>query len=101
MWLEQNTTAKLQKSIFFNTPHHMPQSNLAIISSFVIGVKLSISRPRAAKSARTCCGTSRELRGGAMESSERGAAVSNLHRRSYRGEGTYHDARSQRGWASL
>ena len=72
MWLEQNTTAKLQKSIFFNTPHHMPQSNLAIISSFVIGVKLSISRPRAAKSARTCCGTSRELRGGAMESSERG-----------------------------
>jgi hypothetical protein len=49
--------------------HKHLQSNRAIISSFVIGVKLSISRPLAAKEARMCCGTKRWLSWGAIESS--------------------------------
>jgi hypothetical protein len=50
--------------------HKQLQSNRAIISSFVIGVKLSISRPLAASEARICWGTKRWLSWGAIESSE-------------------------------
>lgn len=49
--------------------HKQLQSNRAIISSFVIGVRLSMSRPLAANEARICCGTKRWLSWGAIESS--------------------------------
>jgi hypothetical protein len=48
----------------------LTQSSLAIISSLVMGVKLSRSMPRAAIAARACAGTSFELRCGAIESSK-------------------------------
>jgi len=49
--------------------HKQLQSNRAIISSFVIGVKLSISRPLDPSEARMCCGTKRWLSWGAIDSS--------------------------------
>lgn len=45
------------------------QSSLAIISCFVSGVKLSMSRPRDASSGLMCAGTSLSFKEGAMESS--------------------------------
>jgi hypothetical protein len=49
------------KHLFIGGSAGRPQSNRAIISSLAMGVKLSMSRPRDASSARRCCGTSRLL----------------------------------------
>lgn len=49
------------------------QSSFAIISCFVSGVKLSMSRPSAAKIGFTCAGTSCAFRFGAIDSSDVGS----------------------------
>ena len=59
----------LGKTLFIEILQEGLQSNLAIISAFAIGVKLSISRPRPARPARMCWGTSRLFSWGAIDSS--------------------------------
>lgn len=49
--------------------HHVAQSSFASMSAFAIGVKLSMSSPRAARIGFMCGGTSCWLSCGAMESS--------------------------------
>ena len=56
-------------SFLRNAKSDRNQSSLAIISSFDIGLKLSISSPLAARPDRRCDGTSFEFRWGAIESS--------------------------------
>ena len=70
------------------------QSSLAIISSFVRGVKLSISSPRAASAARACGGTSFELSWGAIESS----AQINNRPNHLRERNTHHGGKSRKDW---
>ena len=74
------------------------QSNRAIISSLVIGEKLSISRPCEARRPRRWLGTSLVLRWVAIESSTR---AGQLYLKSISQITTYHVAKSQTAQAIL
>jgi hypothetical protein len=81
------------KNLFINHRLDQSQSSRAIISSFAIGAKLSISRPRAARAERICGGTSFWFKWGAMESSVKWIKIRDFANAT----GTaYHDERNRK-----